>query len=226
MPRLLPDVLFPSADFSLAELSAARLDGEVVAVDDGFTPVDRPETMLLRLQSLAPLLGDRVIVERQSAVWVYGLRPFPPLRHEGCVPVGARFRQPNTARLHIREVVIAEADIARHPTGAITSMLRTAVDLARTTPRFDPPSIEQLTALIDRAGITLEQCLAYLETAYHLPHKIRAAERFAAIFEASASADPVDVVDRVDPPNGVENPVEMGRVTHLEHETADREAVA
>lgn len=226
MPRLLPDVLFPSADFSLAELSAARLDGELTAVDEGFTPVDRPETMLVRLQAIAPLLAGRVIVERQSALWVYGLRPLPPLRHEGCVPVGARFRQPSTARLQIREVILGEGDVTRHPGGAVTSLLRTAIDLARTTPRFGASSLAQLTAVIDRAGLTLEQCLAHLESANHLPHKIRAADRLRAAFRASAAADAVDVVHRIDAPHGVQHTIEVGRVTHLEHETADREAVA
>ena len=244
MPALLPRVLFPTAEFSLAELSAARLDGELVAVDDGFTPVDEPSTLALRLQSLAPLLGPRLIVERQSALWVHGFRPFPPTTHQVCVRAGARWRVHGSARLTIREVVMADSDVISVYGAPVTSMLRTAVDIARSSPTLSVVEHAQLAALLQSAGASLAECRELLDRSRHLPHKARALARLAEALgrcdsaaahpvhltdrtrHESAAAHPVHVVDRVDAPDGVQHAVEMGRVTHLEHEPANREAVA
>ncbi|RFA09422.1 hypothetical protein B7R54_09390 [Subtercola boreus] len=177
MPRLLPDLLFPSADFSIAELHAARLDGELTAVDAGFAPLDCPSTVELRLRALAPLLPESAIVERQSALWAYGFRPYPPLRHQACVHAGVGRRVPGSVRLQVREVVLAEDDIVTRYGVPVTSLLRTAVDLARSLPRVDDVERGRLREILVASHVTLPEATAMLDRCRSMPNKRRAMVR-------------------------------------------------
>lgn len=64
-------------DLPLAELCAARLDGELVAIGTGWCPVDEPDLPSLRAAAVAPRLPAPLIVERRSAAWVHGALPSP-----------------------------------------------------------------------------------------------------------------------------------------------------
>ncbi|RFA12720.1 hypothetical protein B7R21_10315 [Subtercola boreus] len=187
MPRLLPDLLFPTATFGLAELSAARLDGELTPVDSGFAPLDCPGTVALRLRALVPLLPKTAIVERQSALWVYGFRPFPPARHQACVRAGVGRRAPGSVRLQVREVVLEPDDVVMVAGIALTSMIRTAIDLARAQATVDDVQGGRLRLLLEASGATLDECLERLERCRNMPNKTRASVRLHEAFGAVLS---------------------------------------
>lgn len=116
---------------SIAELSSARLDGELVAIGAAFQFIDQPDSSLARAASLAPALHDsRAIISERSAAWVWGWAP-ERSTVSTCVSIAARL--PSTARRlqGTREVVINADEVAVMGGVRVTTPLRTLVDLAR-----------------------------------------------------------------------------------------------
>lgn len=138
MPRL-PDVLTES-DLSVAELHAAKLDGALLPIGDGFRAIDRPDGRPQRLAALLPTLPARVVVSEESAAWVWGaLADAPePLRLSAALRQRARLIVSTT--MIVREVRFTPGDIVMLDADgggavAVTSRVRTAVDLARAADR-------------------------------------------------------------------------------------------
>lgn len=224
-PRL-PTVLSP-ADLPTAELCAARLDGELFAIADCFSPVDLPEQAADRAQAVAQQLSARVIVERLSAAWVFGVMGAPPSEHQFCSAADARAKPATLRRLNVREVVIEEDEIVTLGGVRVTSPLRTACDLVRSAIVFDAPLQLIVFRLLALAGASVDDCLSLLDRRRNLPGKGRTLDRLRslALPPDSAVADAINVVDGVDPPHRIQHPVQVGGVSHLEDELAEREAV-
>lgn len=130
MRRLIPTVLRES-DLPLALLSAARLDGMLWSIFDGFAPVDEPDGLELRLQALERSVPRGAVVVGRTAAWAHGActRVQAPLevceigrRTGGSLREGIRTRE---IRLTSREIV----SISNAKLGA-TNRLRTILDLA------------------------------------------------------------------------------------------------
>jgi hypothetical protein len=62
-----PFLYFAGERLTACELSAARLDGDVVDVGEAFMPADAVETRELRAASLRSLLGDHLAATRFTA---------------------------------------------------------------------------------------------------------------------------------------------------------------
>ena len=220
-----------TADFAEAELAALRLDGEVYRLDNCVVPIDEVPSVLLRGASLATVFPTSLIAERRSAAWVWGALDSPPTRHEACTGMDKRTRPPGAQRFLLREVVIGVGDTVSLAGMTLTTPIRTAVDLARTGGTFDRDDEVVLGRLMAIGGFTAADCLAKMRLRRNLPNRALAGLRLGrsenrALELLGLRTDPVYVVDGVDSAHGVEYPVHVGRVTHLEHETADREAVA
>src|SRR5690554_476773 len=130
------DAVLSPVDLPAAELSAARLDGELFSIADRFTPVDLPESATSRAQALAQELSARVIVEMRSAAWVLGATAVVPVNPEFCSRAEARAKPAAIRRLAVREVVIEDDEILCLGGVRVTSPLRTASDLIRSSPGF------------------------------------------------------------------------------------------
>ncbi|MFI8594302.1 hypothetical protein ACIGCK_07720 [Microbacterium sp. NPDC078428] len=76
-----PFLYFPHDRLSPAELSAARLDGHVVELGEGYIPADAVETAEMRAASLSVLCDERFAACLWSAAWVYGALATAPARH-------------------------------------------------------------------------------------------------------------------------------------------------
>lgn len=127
-----PDLLGP-ADLPAAELHAARLDGELFPLAEGFASIAGLDGPGLRAAAAAVGRSERLIADRRTAAWVWGVTARPPRPLEFCVDIRARTRPPRDPLVSVREVVLDEEDVMRFPGGgAVTTPLRTAVDLART----------------------------------------------------------------------------------------------
>lgn len=218
MTQRLPSLL-STDDLPLAELSAARLDGELFALDRTFSPVDLPDTSLRRAESLAVGLNERLIAEQHTAAWIWGALASPPALHEFCTALDARIAHRAARWMSVREVVIDERDVATHGALRVTTPLRTSLDLARFSPRFGELEVHALHALMTLGSFGVAECLGVLDRRRNLPGKRLAAERLARV-------DAVHVIDRVNATHGVQNAVKMGRVTHLEDVAAQRQALA
>lgn len=178
MPRLSP--VLTTSDLPLAELCAARLDGELLRVDDSFTSIDQPHDRALRAMTISLAWPERMIAERWSAAWIWGALSDPPARHTLCASLGARARTSSPQRVSVREVVIDDDETVVIAGQRVTDPLRTITDLAR----FDETApLELLSALRIIGGVGLDQCRGALDRRRNLPNKIAAWRRIRDAFE-------------------------------------------
>ncbi len=126
---------FAHERLSPAELSAARIDGHLVELGEGYMPADAVETAAMRAASLRPLLmpADRrtVAAVQLSAAWIHGAIDDPPTRH--CVQraVAQRIKAPTTPRIAFRDVPVPPDDLVVLGGVLVTGPARTLGDLAR-----------------------------------------------------------------------------------------------
>ncbi|MHC2186028.1 hypothetical protein ACVLV4_001675 [Rathayibacter agropyri] len=181
----LPAVLLPG-HLPLAELCAARLDGEVVGLDEGFLVADLPLGVPERLAALAAILPRGAVADRLSAAWVYGALHDPPQVHSASVDRRHRLRPPLSSRLRCHEVLLDDGDVLVHNDTAVTTAVRTLIDLARTV---GGESLIRAVALATQTG--LEAVLARLENGGPVaaPHRIERRLR-AALSPAPPGAQP------------------------------------
>jgi len=189
MARLAP--VLHAGDLPLAELCAARLDGELVGIDEGFASIDAGDSALNRAAAAGRYWPHRLIAEQATAAWIWGARPDPPARHQLCASKNARARPPVPARSTVREVVIDTDEFALVGTVRVTTPLRTVVDLARFAEPYDDRALETLGRLADRYGVTLAQCRSALDRRRNLPAKKLAWSRLlVALTSGAAQARP------------------------------------
>jgi hypothetical protein len=163
-------------DLPYAELCAARLDGEVVAVDDCFAPIDVVLSPDARARAAARDWSSRLIAERRSAAWIWGALAEPPAPHELCASIAARARPPTPARAVVREVAIDADEYVSIGGVRVTTPLRTVADLARFSDDFDRDA-SAVSLLLGLGGLTLDECRAALDRRRNLPGKRRAWQR-------------------------------------------------
>lgn len=178
MSRRLAPVL-DSSDLPLAELQAARLDGEVFSIGEAFAPVDELEQGRHRALSIRCLAGDRLIADRLTAAWIHGALLLPPERHAFCVPYSARGSVPSP-RYTVREVVISEDEVTLMAGVKVTRTKRTTIDLLRQE-QFSALELAAVIGLIRDCGVSLEWCRAHLLERHKLAGKRAALERIDAI---------------------------------------------
>ncbi len=171
--------LLDDDDLPMAELCAARLDGELFGIGEGFAPVDMAETTLLRALSVARLTRGRLIAERATAAWILGATPTVPDRHQFCAPLSARSRPAYPARVTVREVVIGPADCTEIGGVQVTTELRTILDLVRFSEPFDERAAAMVSALADLGGLDRAHIRQVALGRRNLPNKRLALRRLA-----------------------------------------------
>src|SRR3990170_1397188 len=176
MTRVLPSVL-SRFDLPEAELHAAKLDGELFAIDECFGPVDIVELSHHRGQSLSRVLPPRLIAELRTAAWVLGALGYPPYVRQVCADSAARYRCIGVPRLSVREVVLHEDDTVYRGGLRVTTPLRTTLDLARFNAEFDGSDALLVGRLAEIGSFGLAEVLEDLDGRRHLPGKSRAANR-------------------------------------------------
>lgn len=174
-PRLSP--VLTELDLPLQELHAARLDGEVYVVGDGFAPIDEFEQARHRALSLRAVARPRFIAEMMTAAWIHGASLSPPLIHEFCVSTSARSTASNSHRTSVREVVILEADVLSFDGVMVTTPARTAIDLLRTRSEFTARDAAVVSSLLLVAGWASDDCRSAIDSRYKLAGKRRALAR-------------------------------------------------
>lgn len=156
---------------SQAELSAARLDGDVVALGEAFVPADVVETPALRAASLGGLLGDTLAASHLSAAWVHGGLDDPPPRHTVQRAVSRRLHHVIDRRVRYRDPSVPGADLLRIGGVAVTTVARTVADLARTPDRAYTSVLERWA---DADASVVAPALRWLSERPQLPHGRRA----------------------------------------------------
>ena len=179
MTRL--SAVLTGVDLPLTELCAARLDGELFAIDEAYAPIDLPDGPIERARSIAPYCQGRLMAEQNSAAWIWGARAAPPAYHELCASLGARARPAFPLRTLVREVVIDETEFVVLGGVPVTTPLRTIVDLVRFGECFDDAESAVILALMRVGRVSIQSCLTELERRHNLPNKKRAKSRLAGL---------------------------------------------
>lgn len=175
----------------LAELCAARLDGELVRCAGAFLAVDAPDLPEVRAAVAHAGRSTRVIVERRSAAWVLGALPLPPATPQLCVSASARtHRRPSG---DLREVRFEPDELVAFGGVLVTGPLRTAIDLVRTAShdehREDRAALRQL---LDMAGMEPVAAAGVLRSRWKLPGKAQAIERLQALASPPRAGQPAE----------------------------------
>lgn len=171
---------------SVAELSAARLDGHVVEVGDGYIPADAVETRSLRAESLRPLLGEVLAATHLSAAWIHGALAEPPAQHAAQRAVDKRLHHVLMHRLTYRDMCLDPHDITRLGGVWVTSPTRTLADLSRVPDAAHADGARMLAAFAP--GLT-HRAIDWLNGRGQLPHKA-AGLRLLRTLAAGLAAEP------------------------------------
>ncbi|MFE5409732.1 hypothetical protein [Microbacterium sp. NPDC056569] len=162
-----PFLYFADERLSRAELTAACLDGDLVALGDAYIPADAVETPALRAGSLAEILGDTLAATHLSAAWVHGGLPLPPSRHTVQRAVSRRLHVVPDRRVVYRDLQVAADDLQLVGGVLVTTPERTLADLARAG---DDEHTEAARLLAEADTDAAVRAIARLE-AGALPHK-------------------------------------------------------
>lgn len=153
MPRLIllsvhPALFYRPGDrLTLPELSAARLDGDVIEVGEGYMPTDTIEGVGARALSLSPLVPSGTAISGVSAAWVHGAGDTPPGVHHVSRISRSRQRIVISSRVVHHERRLAADEIQEIVGVWVQTPLATAVSLLFSSSRSAEDAI-WLQALI------------------------------------------------------------------------------
>jgi hypothetical protein len=201
MPVRLPPVL-TDGDLPEPELRAAALDGQVYAVGDSWRSVAEIDDHVGRAIAVGFALGAGVVAAERTAAWVWGARGPAPLPHSGLVVSPARVKHRGRGSV-IRQVVIDDDEIVTVHGVAVTTPVRTVVDLAR---RDDwAPQDERAARDVSRQqGVTSADAITVFDRRGRLPHRMRTVDRLERVCEADPDEGPGDEVPPRDASGHVE----------------------
>lgn len=162
-----------------AELMAARIDGDVRSIGSSFVPTDVPSTAELRATALGLLVHPTAVVEGRAAAWVHGVLPSPSRVVAGR-PVSVRPARAPSA-VAVRQLSYPDDDVVRIGGLAVTSALRTALDLARQKSVFDLRLATAVATLLARTGVDPAHACRALSGREGMPYRLLVLDRLAAV---------------------------------------------
>lgn len=157
-----PFLYFAGDRLSSAELTSARLDGDVVEVGDAFMPADAIETRELRAGSLRERVPETLALVRESAAWVHGAVMDAPVRHTVQRRSPLRVSHVIDARLAYSDQPLSGDDAMTVSGVWITTPARTLADLVRALCAGDRVSNEVEAMIAWRPGL-IDDAIAVLE---------------------------------------------------------------
>lgn len=178
----------PGDRLSATELSAARLDGDVIEVGDGYMPADAVETAALRAGSLGGILTDLFAATHLSAAWIHGAIAEPPARHTVQRAVARRVTTVHDRRVLVRDMALDRGDVERIGGVWVTTPARTLSDLCLVGDELHTRAAVDLRGL--RPGLA-EAAHRHLSSRGRVPHKRRALDLLAEL--AARPTDQEDV---------------------------------
>lgn len=122
---------------SQQELSAARLDGLLVEVGEGYMPADLPEDAGARAAAVMSVLSPGYAMSGPTAAWVHGAGGAPPQRHHIHRAVDYRPRVEPRRDVVVHEGQVMPNDLIFIGATPVTTPLRTLTDLVLTANRYE-----------------------------------------------------------------------------------------
>ena len=126
----------PGALLSQQELGAARLDGLLVEVGEGYMPADLPEDAGARAAALSPIISPGYAASGPTAAWVHGVGGTPPARHHTQRAVDRRPRIDQRRDVIAHEGRVPRSDLIVFGAIPVTTPLRTLTDLVLMSGRY------------------------------------------------------------------------------------------
>jgi hypothetical protein len=171
---------FAGHRLSETELSAARLDGDLVEVGEAFMPADAVETAELRAASLRPLLGATAAATRRTAAWVHGAVGEPPARHTVQRISATRRHHVAGPRVTYSDQLLGADQVMRMGPVAVTILERTLTDLLRDAHIGDDEAAACADAIIAWRPSLVPATLAWLTDAPPVHFKRAVQQRLRA----------------------------------------------
>jgi hypothetical protein len=166
--------------FSVAEVCAMRVDGESWPVGSADVVIDMPIDTHARIAVIASELPDGLVVMGVAAAWVWGCMPAIPDKRDVARADGLRLGTTLPQHFRIRDVFWTDGDIVTTNAGAVTSIPRTMLDIARYETRVSEREILRVLCDLNQLlPCSREDALQRLHATAHLPYKSRALERLA-----------------------------------------------
>ncbi|MGO1838889.1 MAG: hypothetical protein ACTH0E_05145 [Candidatus Microbacterium stercoravium] len=148
-----PSALLAGSPLSVAELSAALLDGDLARVSrTAYASSALPPSVLLRASAAREFVPDGYAATRTTAAWIHGALAREPDPHHAHVLEGVPLRR------HWRHGLIAHTwrvplvDVTSIATTRVTTLERTYYDVARASIE-DPTSSDATEALEGFLGL-------------------------------------------------------------------------
>ena len=179
----LPTVL-TARDLPAPELGGMRLDGEVYPLAEGWCLIGELEGPAHRARAVRGERSERLIAELGTAAWVWGVTPTLPRVVEFCVDLGARARLRISPIVRVRELVLDPGDRVDLTGGAVTSRLRTAVDLARFREELSDEEAACIVELARQGDFGIAECRDLMDRRRNLPEKRRALARLSGLLKS------------------------------------------
>ena len=180
-----PFLYFVDDRLSLAELTAARLDGDLVELGDAYIPADAVETTALRAGSLHGILGTTLAATHLSAAWVHGVLHDPPARHTVQRAVARRPHHVIGRRFVYRDLSVDIDDLLLIGDVWVTAPVRTLADLVRVP---DPAHQRAAVAMAWAHPGLAAEAVHWLRRHPSLPHKRSALKTLAVLDERRGTA--------------------------------------
>ena len=120
----------PGGRLAVSELSAARLDGHVVELGEGYIPADLVESPAARASAIAALIPADTAASGPTSAWIHGAGDVPPPIHHVRRAVARRIRPVLTARVRFHDTALPGDAVVQLGGVAVMTPVRTMVDLA------------------------------------------------------------------------------------------------
>lgn len=120
----------PGGRLTVPELSAARLDGHLVELGEGYIPADLVESSSARAAAIASLIPADTAASGPTAAWIHGAGDAPPARHHIRRAVQRRIRPVVPARVTLHDTALPASDLVWIGGVPVMTPARTMTDLA------------------------------------------------------------------------------------------------
>lgn len=160
----------PGDRLAIPELSAARLDGHLVDLGEGYIPADLIESPSARAAAIAILVPVDTAASGPTAAWVHGAGDAPPARHHVRRAVSRRIRTALPARVILHDTALPQADFALIGGVPVMTPERTMIDLALGLHR-DESLRRWMLLLADAEPSLVPAALSELDTMTRVPGK-------------------------------------------------------
>lgn len=164
-----PALLYvPGHRLSLPELSAARLDGDVVEIGDAYIPADLLESPDVRASSVAGFVQEGTAASGPTAAWIHGAGDAPPSVHHVQRARVRRVRPRPSLRVVFHDTALDAEDLMQLGGIAVAAPSRTMLDLVLALHR-DADALSWVESLAEAIPTVLAETRNALESLERVP---------------------------------------------------------